>query len=64
MSKYEVFGFHASPNAIDFLSGIGVDRIQARYFYLTSRWMSRVLRIPAMTDTAAPLEDLPRRSKS
>lgn len=52
MSKYEVFGahpegqFHALPNAIDFISGIGVDRIQARYFYLTSRWVSRVQDLP------------------
>jgi selenocysteine lyase/cysteine desulfurase len=52
MSKYEVFGahpegqFYALPNAIDFISRIGVDRIQARYFYLTSRWMARVQRLP------------------
>lgn len=52
MNKYEVFGahpegqFHALPNAIDFISGIGVDRIQARYFYLTSRWITRVQRLP------------------
>jgi selenocysteine lyase/cysteine desulfurase len=52
MNKYEVFGahpesqFYALPNAIDFISGIGVDRIQARYFYLTSRWMTRVQRLP------------------
>jgi isopenicillin-N epimerase len=52
MDKYEVFGahpegqFYALPNAIDFISGIGVDRIQARYFYLTSRWMTRARRLP------------------
>lgn len=52
MDKYEVFGahpegqFYAIPNAIDFISGIGVDRIQARYFYLTSRWVTRVQRLP------------------
>jgi cysteine desulfurase/selenocysteine lyase len=51
MSKYEVFGahpegqFYALPNAIDFISGIGVARIQARYFYLSSRWMTRVQRL-------------------
>jgi selenocysteine lyase/cysteine desulfurase len=52
MDKYEVFGahpegqFYALPNAIDFLTAIGVDRIQARYFYLTSRWMMRAQRLP------------------
>ena len=52
MSKYEVFGAHlegqffALPNAIDFLSSIGVDRIQSRYFHLTSRWITRVQRLP------------------
>ena len=52
MNKYEVFGahpewqFYALGSAIDFISGIGVERIQARYFYLTSRWMIRVQRLP------------------
>jgi len=52
MLKYEVFGahpegqFYALGNAIDFISGIGVDRIQARYFYLTSRWLKRAQRLP------------------
>ena len=52
MDKYEVFGAHpewqfvALPNAIDFISGIGVEKIQARYFYLTSRWMTRVQGLP------------------
>jgi isopenicillin-N epimerase len=47
MKKYEVFGahpegqFYALGNAIDFLMGIGVERIQTRYFYLTSRWLTR-----------------------
>jgi selenocysteine lyase/cysteine desulfurase len=52
MDKYEVFGahpegqFYALPNSIDFLTGIGLDRIKARYFYLTSRWVTRVQRLP------------------
>jgi selenocysteine lyase/cysteine desulfurase len=52
MDKYEVFGahpegqFYALGNAIDFISGIGVDRIQSRYFYLTSRWLTRAQRLP------------------
>jgi selenocysteine lyase/cysteine desulfurase len=52
MSKFEVFGahpegqFYALGNAIDFLNGIGVERIQARYFYLTSRWLTRVSSLP------------------
>ena len=52
MSKYEVFGAHpegqcyALGNAIDFLNGIGVERIQARYFYLTSRWLTRAFNLP------------------
>jgi selenocysteine lyase/cysteine desulfurase len=52
MHKYEVFGahpegqFYALPHTIDFISGIAVDRIQARYFYLTSRWITRLQRQP------------------
>ena len=52
MNKYEVFGahpegqFYALGNAIDFISGIGVDRVQARYFHLTSRWLTRAQRLP------------------
>jgi hypothetical protein len=52
MYKYEVFGahpegqFYALGDAIDSLSGIGVDRIQARYFDLTSRWFTRAQRQP------------------
>jgi isopenicillin-N epimerase len=52
MAKYETFGAHPEGqfmvlgDAIDFLSGIGVDRIQARLFYLTSRWMTRARRVP------------------
>jgi selenocysteine lyase/cysteine desulfurase len=52
MNKYEVSGahpesqFYALGNAIDFISGIGVDRIQARYFYLTSQWLTRAQRLP------------------
>ena len=52
MNKYEVFGahpegqFYALGNAIDFISGIGVERIQTRYFYLTSRWLTRAQRLP------------------
>jgi isopenicillin-N epimerase len=50
MNKYESFGAHPDPHfialgsAIDFLSGIGIARIQARLFALTSRWMSRAQR--------------------
>jgi selenocysteine lyase/cysteine desulfurase len=50
--KYETFGAHpdgqflALGDAIDFLSRIGVERIQARLFYLTSRWMKRAQHLP------------------
>jgi selenocysteine lyase/cysteine desulfurase len=53
ITKYETFGAHpegqflALGNAIDFLSGIGVDHIQARLFHLTSRWMTRAQRVPS-----------------
>jgi selenocysteine lyase/cysteine desulfurase len=52
MDRYQVFGahpegqFYALGNAIDFTSEIGVERIQARYFYLTSRWLTRAQRLP------------------
>ena len=52
MDKFEGFGAHpewqfvALPNAIDFISRIHVERIQARYFYLTSRWIARVQSLP------------------
>ncbi len=52
MSKYESFGAHpdahffALGDAIDFLSGIGIARIQARLFALTSRWMTRAQQVP------------------
>jgi isopenicillin-N epimerase len=53
MTKFETFGAHpesqffALGDALDFLSGIGVDRIQQRLFSLTSHWMSRAERVPA-----------------
>ena len=52
MGKYETFGAHpegqflALGNSLDFLSRIGIGRIQARLYYLTSRWMSRVQSVP------------------
>jgi cysteine desulfurase/selenocysteine lyase len=51
MAKYESFGAHPAPHlralgdAVDFLSGLGVPRIQARLFALTSRWMARAERV-------------------
>jgi selenocysteine lyase/cysteine desulfurase len=51
MSKYESFGAHPDPHffalggAIDFLSSIGLARIRARLFALTSRWMTRAQRL-------------------
>jgi selenocysteine lyase/cysteine desulfurase len=51
--KYETFGAHpegqflALGDAVDFLSGIGVDHIQRRLFHLTSRWVTRVQRLPS-----------------
>jgi len=52
MTKYETFGAHPEGqfltlgDAVDFLSAIGVAHIQARLFYLTSRWMTRAQRLP------------------
>ena len=52
ITKYETFGAHPDAqyftlaNALDFLSGIGLERIQHRLFHLTSRWMSRAQRLP------------------
>jgi selenocysteine lyase/cysteine desulfurase len=52
MSKYERFGAHPDPHfialgdAIDFLSRLGVSRIQARLFHLTARWVRRVESVP------------------
>ena len=34
-------------NRVDFLSGIGVENIQRRLFYLTSRWVTRAQQVPA-----------------
>jgi cysteine desulfurase/selenocysteine lyase len=51
-SKYEGFGAHpdahfiALGDAIDFLRGLGVSRIHARLFHLTSRWVRRVEAVP------------------
>ena len=53
ITKYEIFGAHpdgqflALGDAVDFLSTIGVEHIQKRLFYLTSRWMTRAQRLPA-----------------
>lgn len=52
MVKYESFGAHPEPHlsalgdAVDFLAGLGADRIQRRLFALTSRWLSRAERVP------------------
>lgn len=62
-TKYESFGAHpdahyfALGDAIDFLSGIGIARIQARLYYLTSRWLPRAqhvsrFRTPVTLDPA------------
>lgn len=59
MLKYETFGAHpegqfmALGDAIDFPSGIGVDRIQERLFYLTSRWMKRAQKLPSFRSAVA-----------
>ncbi len=51
MTKYETFGAHPEwqflvlRQAIDFLSEIGIARIQARLYSLTSRWMTRAQRL-------------------
>jgi selenocysteine lyase/cysteine desulfurase len=52
MAKFEVFGAHpeshffALGDAVDFLASIGADRIHARLFALTSRWVARAQRLP------------------
>jgi len=46
--------FLALGNAIDFLSGIGVDHIQARLFHHTSRWMTRAQRVPSFRGAVIP----------
>jgi selenocysteine lyase/cysteine desulfurase len=52
MAKYESLGAHpdahfiALGDAIDFLSRVGVSRIQARLFHLTRRWVGRVESVP------------------
>jgi selenocysteine lyase/cysteine desulfurase len=59
MDKYEIFGAHpewqfmALGETIDFISGIGVSRIQARLFALTSRWMMRARRVDAFRAAVA-----------
>ena len=52
IKKYETFGAHLEGqfmvlgDAVDFLKSVGVERIQSRLFYLTSRWMTRAQRLP------------------
>jgi cysteine desulfurase / selenocysteine lyase len=52
-AKYESFGTHPEGqfmvlgDSLDFLSTIGVERIQERLFFLTSRWMERAQRLKA-----------------
>ena len=51
MAKYETFGAHPDAHfllladALDFLRGIGVDRIRQRVYRLTERWTARVARV-------------------
>jgi selenocysteine lyase/cysteine desulfurase len=53
ITKYETFGAHpdgqflALGEAVDFLTGIGVENIQNRLFYLTSRWMTPAQQLPS-----------------
>lgn len=53
ITKYETFGAHPDGqfltlgDAVDFLSAIGIENIQKRLFYLTSRWMTRAQQVPA-----------------
>lgn len=52
VTKYEITGAHpdahyaALGSGLDFLSSIGIERIQTRLFALTSRWLPRAQRIP------------------
>lgn len=52
MTKYESAGAHpdahyaALGDGLDFLSRIGIARIQARLFALTARWLPRAQRVP------------------
>jgi isopenicillin-N epimerase len=52
MTKYESFGahpdaqFYALGDALDYLTRIAIERIQPRLFSLTSRWVTRVQRLP------------------
>jgi isopenicillin-N epimerase len=51
MAKYEAIGAHPDAHfttlerSIEFLGAIGVDRIRARFFALTSRWYTRAQRV-------------------
>src|SRR6185295_9407491 len=51
MTKYESFGAHVDAHftslerAVDFLDGIGAERIRARLYALTSRWYSRAEKV-------------------
>jgi selenocysteine lyase/cysteine desulfurase len=52
MGKYESFGahpewqYHSLGDALDYLSTIGVSRIRPRLYRLSSRWVTRVQRLP------------------
>jgi isopenicillin-N epimerase len=52
VTKYEDAGAHpdahyaALGDSLDFLSGIGIERIRARLFALTARWLPRAHRVP------------------
>jgi isopenicillin-N epimerase len=51
MTKYQAIGAHPDAHftslerSVDFLSGIGVERIRARFFALTGRWYSRAQKV-------------------
>jgi selenocysteine lyase/cysteine desulfurase len=60
MTKFEGAGAHPEPHiivladALDFLTGIGLPRIQARMFYLTSRWLNRAQSLPGFRSPVRP----------
>jgi isopenicillin-N epimerase len=67
ITKYESFGAHpdwqyyALGDALDFLSKIGVARIQPRLFSLTSRW---VIRVSACRSSEPPSSSMPRTARA
>jgi isopenicillin-N epimerase len=59
MKKFETFGAHpeahfvALPEALDFMSRIGIDRVQSRLFGLTRRWVERARALPGFRAAVA-----------